>query len=128
MHPINIEARRPSQDGYIWPLPRHQMVDPHCIIERMAEDAKSAQREAGEFEPVTTVHLEEAGWPREYVTMFFEPALRLLRKQAHAAAEAASRGSLMAPLRGVGLAFALFVLIAAGIQIAGALSLIERVA
>jgi hypothetical protein len=126
MQPFSEEDRRATQDGYIWPIDRAQMVDRACIIRRMAEDLQALRLERGEFQPVGTPDLEEIGWTRPHVTLFFWLAADLLRKQEEAAHRATLRAGI--PAREVAIACGLFAVITGGIWLAGALSLIERVA
>jgi hypothetical protein len=126
MHCLSEEARRPSPNGTFWPIERERMLDRACIIERMAEDLAALRRERGEFQPVGTPDLEEIGWTRPHVTLFFWLAADLLRKQEEAAHRATLRAGI--PAREVAIACGLFAVITGGIWLAGALSLIERVA
>jgi hypothetical protein len=124
MHPFSEEDRRATQDGYIWPVPRFEMIDHACITRRMAEDLAALRREHGEDAIIGTPELEEIGWTRPHVTLFFEKAVRLLREQEEAAHRATLRAGI--PAREVAIACGLFAILTGGIWLAGALSLIER--
>lgn len=56
------ESRIATQDGYLWPFPRHQMVAPGAILERMVEDIAALVRQDGEDAVVSLQHLGSLGW------------------------------------------------------------------
>lgn len=56
------EARIATHDGYLWPIPRAQMVTPGAIRERMVEDIAREVRERTEDAVVTEHNLLRLGW------------------------------------------------------------------
>jgi hypothetical protein len=69
------EAKALTHDGYIWPVPRHDMRDAETIIERMAEDfalvVKSENR----------VTLAGFGWLPDQLTRYRPAAAALYKRQ-----------------------------------------------
>lgn len=56
------EARFATQDGAIWPAPRHRMLSPATIRARMAEDIAEMIRDRGIDGTVDTEDLTRLGW------------------------------------------------------------------
>jgi hypothetical protein len=71
-----LEARMATQDGYIWPLPRAEMVTREAIRERMVEDLRAAAREVGDFDSVCDCALLALGWSPEQVRLHGSAAAR----------------------------------------------------
>lgn len=63
------EARVATQDGYIWPVTRAEMITGPNIRERMAEDLGSLVRERGADAVITTEDYLRLGWTRDQVTL-----------------------------------------------------------
>jgi len=83
------EAKTATHDGWIWPVPRHEMRIHECIRQRMVEDLRRLKAEAGE-EPV---NLCEAGWTEHQVAIHGLAAKNRLerseRDEAHRTAPSA---------------------------------------
>ena len=58
-----LESRTATQDGYIWPFERRQMVSPGPIRERMVEDIGRLVHDGGEDAVVSEADLIRLGWP-----------------------------------------------------------------
>lgn len=63
------EARFPTDDGYIWPTLRADMVTSPNIRERMAEDLGRLLNERGCDATITTDDYLRLGWTREQITL-----------------------------------------------------------
>lgn len=57
-----LESRKVVDDGCIWPFPRHQMVAPGAILERMVEDIAALVRQESDQPCVTLDDLTRCGW------------------------------------------------------------------
>lgn len=77
-----LQAKRLTQDGPIWPVPRPDMRAGARIIERMAEDAASLVREHGDIEPIAEAHFIALGWLPSQVRLYGESAMRRMRDAA----------------------------------------------
>lgn len=65
-----LESRTATQDGYIWPYVRGQMISPGPIRERMVEDIGQLVRNGGEDAVVSQADLIRLGWPAASVERF----------------------------------------------------------
>lgn len=73
------EAKRATQDGYIWPFARGEMRNPQAICERMAEDLRAMLQARGAGAVITTEDYLRLGWHREQVQKHGLAASGLLR-------------------------------------------------
>lgn len=62
-----LESRTATEDGYIWPYDRGQMISPGPIRERMVEDIGRLVRNGGEDAVVSNADLIRLGWPAAVV-------------------------------------------------------------
>lgn len=60
--PRNLEARRATHDGYIWPMRRAEMTRPRSVAERMADDILGIARQRGPDGRVYEADLIHLGW------------------------------------------------------------------
>ncbi len=79
-----LEAKRPTHDGLIWPIPRPEMQTAARVIERMAEDAAALVREHGDIEPIAEAHFVALGWLPGQVRLYGASAIRRMRSAARA--------------------------------------------
>lgn len=117
------EAPRATDDGRIWPVARHRMVDPFHIRSRMRADIEQMMREGGEDAVITVQNLYLRGWSTTQVELHAKAAFDLAnaRQDAkHQAADAAqavrsrdSAGRFMAEAAALAL-FCLPVILLAG--------------
>lgn len=89
-----LEARRLTQDGQIWPIPRPEMQTAARIIERMAEDAAALVREHGDIEPIAEAHFVALGWLPGQVRLYGASAIRRMTGAARRAAGLHDQGEL----------------------------------
>lgn len=82
------EARSATQDGYIWPVTRAEMITGPNIRERMAEDLGSLVRERGAEAVITTEDYLRLGWTRDQVALHGGRAGDLYESKRHSAAVA----------------------------------------
>ena len=82
------EARVATQDGYIWPVIRADMITGPNIRERMAEDLASLVRERGCDAVITTQDYLRLGWTRDQVEIHGARAGDLYESKRHSAAVA----------------------------------------
>ena len=75
------EARIATHDGYLWPIPRAQMVTPGAIRERMIEDIDREVRERTEDACVTVHNLLRLGWLHAQVEAHAEHAFKIYKAQ-----------------------------------------------
>lgn len=80
------EARVATQDGYIWPVIRADMITGPNIRERMAEDLGSMIRERGADGVITTQDYLRLGWTRDQVEIHGGRAGDLYQSQRRRAA------------------------------------------
>lgn len=62
-----LESRKPTDDGYIWPVERRLMSSAGAIRERMVEDIGRLIAESSEGQPLGLDDLRRKGWPAESV-------------------------------------------------------------
>ena len=79
---ITLEMKRLTQDGYIWPRARQDMLSGPIIRKRMAEDLADVIREAGEFHTVGDEALIALGWSPDQVRRYGEQAMRELQGES----------------------------------------------
>jgi hypothetical protein len=65
-----LESRTATEDGYIWPYDRGQMISPGPIRERLVEDIGRLVRNGGEDAVVSNADLIRLGWPAASVERF----------------------------------------------------------
>lgn len=75
------EARFATQDGYIWPLKRGDMVTSAAIRERLAEDLAGLVRDRGADAVILTDDYLRLGWNRDQVAIHGKAATRLYQEQ-----------------------------------------------
>jgi hypothetical protein len=63
------EARIPTDDGYLWPVLRGDMVTSASIRERMAEDLGRLLNERGGDVTITIDDYLRMGWTREQIDL-----------------------------------------------------------
>ncbi len=88
-----LEARTATDDGYIWPALRADMVTSPNIRERMAEDLGKLLNDRGADAVITTEDYLRLGWTREQVTLHAARAADLYDMQRSRSARAAQRGA-----------------------------------
>lgn len=75
------EARFATQDGYIWPLKRGDMVTTAAIRERLVEDLAGLVRDRGADAVILTEHYLCLGWTRDQIALHGKAATRLYQEQ-----------------------------------------------
>lgn len=75
------EDRIATQDGYLWPVDRSDMVTTRAIRARMAEDLGRLLHDRGAAAVILTEDYLRLGWDREQVKLHGGPAAELYDRQ-----------------------------------------------
>lgn len=81
--PTQREARRATDDGFIWPVERGHMRSGRRIRERLREDAATLLRDRGREAVLTTEDFLRLGWQRSQLAEHGRAALEGLSTENH---------------------------------------------